>query len=66
MKLAQVSHGGCAHQSESWTLALAAALSHANVTMLASSREAVVRRLRGGGTVNHQGVQFKGKVVEDR
>lgn len=65
MKLAQVTHGGnCHHQSESWTLALAAALSHANVTMLASSRVAVIRQLRRGGSATHQGVTFTGKVVE--
>lgn len=66
MKLAQVTHGGsCHHKSESWTLALAAALSHANVNMLASSRRAVIRKLQGGGKVTHQGVEFRGRIVDE-
>lgn len=65
MKLARVSHDNCPHDSESWTLALAAALSHAGVFMLASSREAVIKNLRRGGTVRHEGIMFKGKTIDE-
>lgn len=65
MRLVRVTHGSCPHSSESWTLALAAALSHANLTMDPRSRKAIIPLLMRGETVRHHGVQIKGRVVDE-
>lgn len=64
MRVRVTHHDSCHHEAEAWNLALAAALSHANKTMLSSSRQSVIRKLMKGEAVNHQGVRFTGRLVD--
>lgn len=61
-----VTHNGCAHTAESWTIAFAQALSHAGVHMNVQSRQPTIRILMGGKVVTHQGVKFKGSLATPR
>lgn len=63
MKVRVSHHSNCHHEAEAWNIALAQALAHAQKTMDSRSRQVIIRQLMRGEKVNHQGVEFTGRLL---